>query len=175
MAISRSHSLLENPKNALALLSRAIEHSSEIKTTVPSSHTGPEEPRKLQVDSSEADALNKILQGLVLRHQALVELKNLNTTTKGSLTTAVKGFPAIESLEEYPQNGVDLKNLVTYPPKLQPVPVKPIFLDVAWNYIEYPGRKANNQVEDEKVKMEEPVGSVKEKKETRKGWFGFGR
>ncbi|KAL9615482.1 MAG: hypothetical protein Q9167_000160, partial [Letrouitia subvulpina] len=170
LAISRSHSLLESPKKALALLSRAIEYSSQIKTTVPSSHTGPEEPRKLQVDSSEADALNKILQGLVLRQQALVELENLNKKSKGSMTT---GFPAIENLEEYPPNGVDLKNLVTYPPKLQPIPVKPIFLDVAWNYIEYPGRKAGNRVEGEKAKTEESIGSVEEKKETRKGWFGF--
>lgn len=71
-------------------------------------------------------------------------------------------------------NGADLKNLVTYPPKVEPIPVKPLFLDVAWNYIEYPGRErevAGNGVNG-------PGGAARpaeEKKEAKKGWFGFGR
>ena len=69
---------------------------------------------------------------------------------------------------------VDLENLVTYPPKIEPVPVKPLFLDVAWNYIEYPGRK----VEVSKKAAEKPVvNGVEEKSqlEKKRGWFGFGR
>ncbi|KAI7665616.1 hypothetical protein KC318_g7010, partial [Hortaea werneckii] len=73
------------------------------------------------------------------------------------------------------------KNLVQYPPKIQPVPVKPLFLDVAWNYIDYPGRTAEvpaakaaapgqdtqmaNGIE-EKPAVEQPK---------KRGWFGFGR
>jgi len=78
--------------------------------------------------------------------------------------------PIVERLNDYPANGVDLKNLVTYPPQLKPVPVKPLFFDVAWNYIDYPGRTpevANG--ESEKTRTE--AGPQEEKK---KGWFGWG-
>jgi len=72
-------------------------------------------------------------------------------------------------------NGADLKNLVTYPPKVEPIPVKPLFLDVAWNYIEYPGRErkvAGNGVNGPGDGAARPA---EEKKEAKKGWFGFGR
>ena len=86
----------------------------------------------------------------------------------------MKSSPLIENLEEYPANGADLTNLVTYPPKVEPIPVKPLFLDVAWNYIEYPGRERNvagNGINGLSDGAKKPA----EEKETRKGWFGFGR
>ena len=84
----------------------------------------------------------------------------------------------IHDLNAYPTLGthVDLKNLVTYPPKLEPVPMKPLFLDVAWNYIEYPGREG---VVGKKVVEKLAVNGVKEDdkqpEKKNKGWFGFGR
>lgn len=57
------------------------------------------------------------------------------------------------------------------------MPVKPLFLDVAWNYIEYPDRRKRVK----EVAGRDPNGfnagdvKVEEKKEGRKGWFGFGR
>jgi len=69
-----------------------------------------------------------------------------------------------------------MKNLVTYPPKLQPIPVKPLFFDLAWNYIDYPGRTpAAAAVNGAANSGAESKGAAGEKKETRKGWFGFGR
>lgn len=53
-----------------------------------------------------------------------------------------------------------------------PVPVKPLFLDVAWNYVEYPGRKRELDVGKTVNGVDE---GVKEEKKERKGWFGFGR
>lgn len=77
---------------------------------------------------------------------------------------------------------MDLLNLVTYPPRVEAVPVKPLFLDVAWNYIEYPGRAKNRDSGDggagvNGVRAGTRVGDgrTEEKKEGRKGWFGFGR
>lgn len=102
-----------------------------------------------------------------------MELQNLTTeqsTTKGSSFLP----PLVERLDEYPANGVDLTNLVTYPPKVQPIPVKPIFLDIAWNYIQYPGH-ANNVVNGVKAIDTTTESKAEEKKETRRGWFGFGR
>lgn len=77
-------------------------------------------------------------------------------------------------MEHYPTGGeVDLSNLVSYPTKLEAVPVKPLFFDVAWNYIEYPGRisQVTAQVSEEKI----PGSRGEEKQEAKKGWFGFGR
>lgn len=48
--------------------------------------------------------------------------------------------PLVERLDEWPEQGIDWENgVVQWPPKVLPVPVKPLFLDIAWNYIEYPG------------------------------------
>jgi signal recognition particle subunit SRP68 len=73
--------------------------------------------------------------------------------------------PLIERMDEYAADSLDLSNLVPYPPKMQPIPVKPLFLDVAWNYIDYP---RDDQVEPANKDTEE-------RKESRRGWFGFGR
>ena len=72
-------------------------------------------------------------------------------------------------------NGADLTNLVTYPPKVEPIPVKPLFLDVAWNYIEYPGRERNVAGNRANGLGDGTANDKEEKKEAKKGWFGFGR
>ena len=71
--------------------------------------------------------------------------------------------------------GADLSNLVIYPPQLRPIPVKPLFLDVAWNYIEYPGRTRKVEAMGVNGVTEKGPDVVEEKKEARRGWFGFGR
>lgn len=82
----------------------------------------------------------------------------------------------IERLDAYPAEGVvDLTNLVTYPPKLQLIPVKPIFLDTAWNYIDYPGRPKKGTATALDGEAEETPSRAEPKKEAKKGWFGFGR
>jgi signal recognition particle subunit SRP68 len=101
----------------------------------------------------------------------MVELTNLVDQQKASTKDIFKP-PLVERLHEYPVEDVELTNLVNYPPMLQPVPVKPLFFDLAWNYIDYPGRApagANGAAIT-------PKPAVEEKKEpTKKGWFGFGR
>lgn len=77
----------------------------------------------------------------------------------------------------YPANGVVLENLVTYPPKLEPVPVKPLFFDAAWNYIEYPGREVDEIVvtKNESNTDTSATKSAEQTAKEKKGWFGFGR
>lgn len=96
---------------------------------------------------------------------------NSETASKAGLANAA---PVVERLNEYPSSGaVEVKNLVTWPPKLKPVPVKPLFLDVAWNYIEYPGRaRAVQQAEPQEAPAEE---QREQKPAAKKGWFSFGR
>lgn len=172
LAIARSHALLENNKNALALLSRALELSSNVSSHASSSGDSSEETPNLDVTPTQAQSLQSLLQSLVFQNRALVELHNINAATATAKNTPAP--PLVERLDEYPTGEVDLTKLVTYPPKVEPVPVKPLFLDVAYNYIEYPGR--TRTVPEKVVNGVAGAGGGKEeKKEARKGWFGFGR
>lgn len=180
LAIGRSHSLLSNTKNALALFARALDLSSSV-INLPSQSTT-EKPPNLEVTPSQASNLQNLLQALVAHHRALAELESL-TTAAASAPKPPKPAPFVERLDEYPalgSGGVDLLNLVTYPPRVEAVPVKPLFLDVAWNYIEYPGRTKSGERGDSGGKVNGVGATVgdgrtEEKKESRKGWFGFGR
>ncbi|KAF2713270.1 hypothetical protein K504DRAFT_487720 [Pleomassaria siparia CBS 279.74] len=174
--LSHSHALLSAPKQALALCNRALSLSSQAVTsprpTTASSISAP----KLAVSEQQASILKESLDNLTSHYRGLVALSQLSsnseTAAKAQLT---KAAPVVERLNEYPTSGsVDLQNLVTWPPKLKAVPVKPLFLDVAWNYIEYPGRAAaqTSAPEAEKMQVDE---KAEEAKPAKKGWFGFGR
>ena len=67
---------------------------------------------------------------------------------------------------------------MTYPPKLEPIPVKPLFFDAAWNYIEYLGREAEKRgpvVEKSREVKNEEKGQAQTAQQQKKGWFGFGK
>ncbi|TVY92498.1 Signal recognition particle subunit [Lachnellula willkommii] len=170
--IARSHSLLSNPKNALALLARASEKSNAANSQLSSStDTLGSSPPNIAISASEAEFLKDLLDGEVQRYRALVELSNLENTQKTSESTQ----PLVERLNDYPTAGVMLSNLVTYPPKLEPVPVKPLFFDAAWNYIEYPGREAEKAAENGIREKTTPANGTEQAAQQKKGWFGFGR
>lgn len=169
LAIARSHALLLQTKNALALLSRALDLANRASPHASSTQTSDEKPPNLDITPAQASDLHSLLQNLVSQHRALVELDNIRSASSNKNNNPVP--PLIERLDEYPPNDVDLTKLVTYPPKVEPIPVKPLFLNVAFNYIEYPGRvrKINGK----------PVNGVTEGakgvEEKKRGWFGFGR
>ena len=169
LAIARSHALLSETKNALALLARALDLSS--RASPHAFHTQPsdEKPPNLDITPAQASNLHTLLQSLVCQHRALVELHNIQSASSNQKTNPVA--PLMERLDEYPPNDVDLTNLVTYPPKVEPIAVKPLFLDVAFNYIEYPGRvrKINGKAVDGVAE------GAKGGEEKKRGWFGFGR
>ncbi|KAK5121577.1 hypothetical protein LTR85_004749 [Meristemomyces frigidus] len=179
--ISFSHTLLGNHLNALALLKRATDLLTS--TPVPASqHAGDKDaPPTLDISPSASESLQKQTSNLLARTHALVEMHKLESNARiAAEKHQTSAAPLVQTLHAYPTPGVqvDLKNLVSYPPKIQPVPVKPLFLDVAWNYIEYPGRKA-----EAPAKAAAPAdtlmvnGGQSEEKpaEKKKGWFGFGR
>ncbi|MCJ1313471.1 hypothetical protein MMC25_007149 [Agyrium rufum] len=179
LALARVHSLHGNPKNALALHSRAHELVSQAENASKAGSLTPGNPPNLDVSSSQIQDLKQHLQGLTTQQAALVEIHILNAEAQRSAKlVSAHAAPVIERLDDYPSAGhLDLSNLVVYPPRLRPIPVKPIFLDVAWNYIEYPGQK-RKAVEDKANGT--PVPKKEEKVEekaqpARKGWFGFGR
>ena len=173
LAIARSHALLQEARNALAVLSRALDLSSKTSSLESSSHPGSEKPPNIDIAPTEVKELRELLRSLVFQHRALVELHHIDSTNRTKAKSAIEP-PLVERLDEYPHGLVDLSNLVTYPPKIQPIPVKPIFLDVAFNYIDYPGRTPK-VAEPVANGSPEPASGTEVKKEGRKGWFGFGR
>ncbi|KAL8812556.1 MAG: hypothetical protein Q9223_007264 [Gallowayella weberi] len=173
LTLARSHTLHGNRQNSLALLARAAELLSRSMSSLPPGESTSEGVAKLEVQPAQVQSLQDLLERSVLQFRALVELEDLNSAAAKDKT--VKAAPMIERMNEYPPEGVDLRNLVTYPPKLQPVPVKPIFLDVAWNYIEYPGRPKKGALVANDWKAEEAASKTEGKKEAKKSWFGFGR
>ncbi|TKA60616.1 hypothetical protein B0A55_12563 [Friedmanniomyces simplex] len=177
LSISYSHSLLDGHLNALALLQRA----HELLSTSPSSSsdTGtPGAPPTLHMSLASTENAQKHVSALLSRTHALVELHKLEANARvaaeKSMTSA---FPLVQNLHAYPTPGVqvDLKNLVQYPPKVQPVPVKPLFLDVAWSYIDYPGHKREAPAKVVAAPADEPIVNGTEEQPKKRGWFGFGR
>lgn len=173
--LSHAYAFLSTPKEALALCNRALSLSSQASSAPRSSASASSGAPKLEVTEQRAQNLKQSLENLTSHYRGVVALSQLfansETASKSGLTNAA---PVVERLNEYPTSGsVDLKNLVTWPPKLKPVPVKPLFLDVAWNYVEYPGRApAKQEPEPEKAQVEE---TKPERPAAKKGWFSFGR
>lgn len=87
-------------------------------------------------------------------------------------------MPTAERLHEYPAEGVDLKNVIQFPPKMALIPMKPIFLDVAWDYIDYDSKAQGGKTAAPAPTPAAAKGQpVEEQKQApaKKGWFGFGR
>ncbi|KAF2279167.1 uncharacterized protein EI97DRAFT_371101 [Westerdykella ornata] len=174
--LSRSHAFLSSPREALALAHRAFSLSSQALSAPKSAPSSTGSVRRLSVSEEQAQRLNKTLEGLTTHYRGLVALSQLSGGSEvREKEHKADAVPVVERVNDYPASGtVDLNNLVTWPPRLKPVPVKPLFFDVAFNYIEYPGRAAS-AVEPEEEKGEEEPERVVEQKPAKKGWFGFGR
>jgi signal recognition particle subunit SRP68 len=104
---------------------------------------------------------------LVAQYRGLVTLEQLLAEEASQSSQR----PVVERLQQFSASGVDLNNLVPYPPQMQPIPVKPLFLDVAWNYIDYP-----REGQQQEVPHAAPTAAApEEENKGRRGWFGFGR
>ncbi|KAI9783781.1 MAG: hypothetical protein M1839_003117 [Geoglossum umbratile] len=175
-AIARSHDLLGNRKNALVLFDCAFNLTGQSQSLITQPPQTPQpSPPGLDIQPAELKSLRQLLQAEVFRFRALVEIDNLEESSKKLDQDTKARVPLIERLSEYPAEGVvALDNLVTYPPVLEPVPVKPLFLDLAWNYIDYPGRSTQAAEKPEAV-APKAGGDDSTKASGKKGWFGFGR
>lgn len=190
LAIGRSHAINSHVAQALALFARALELAGATSTKLATSSAADSSIPKLQLTEDDLNTATAHLSSLVTRHRALTELKNLSSgqaaaTTKTASTAYTR--PLAETLHHnvYHDN-IDLKNLVNYPPKLQPIPVKPLFFDLAWNYITYPGHGKDTSNAAAVPAAAAPVGAANGTKdvemetetsqpEKKKGWFSFGR
>lgn len=157
------------------MFSRASTLAAEAASSVPPSTRNKEAAPTLDIPKAQIEALQKQLQHQIQRHQALAEIRRMEKEAqtlaeRGKIVTA----PLVERIGDFPTPGVavDLTNLVTYPPRIEPIPVKPLFFDVAFNYLEYPGR-AKKAVEQKAVEVVNGTESPKPE-EKKRGWFGFG-
>lgn len=160
-----------NPANALALTKHAYDQCKAALLVLSKDAGSRDENLKtMDVAPSDAEALENLLKKELQRTRALVEISNLRKKA-GKGDTSTTSRPLINRLGQYPSEGVDLDNIVPYPPKLEPIPVKPLFLDVAWNYVQYPSSADKASVPPRK----ETSKPEADKQPAKKGWFGFGR
>ncbi|KAF4550201.1 RNA-binding signal recognition particle 68-like protein [Elsinoe fawcettii] len=176
--IAFSHSLLSDSLKALALLSRAGQLASQAASSLPTTSREQDSPPTLDIRPEQAQALQKQLQSQIVRHQAIAEMHQIEQQAAAAAKKAkVFSAPTVEKINDFPQPGltIDLTNLATYPPKIEPIPVKPLFFDVAFNYLDYPGRV--KQVVEQKVAATNgvPEQAATPTQEKKRGWFGFGR
>ena len=157
-SVARSHALLGNRKNALALFHRAHQYMGTALPSLLASPPAEASHKGLEVTAADAHQLHDQLFGEVARYQALVEMDMLAAQAGPSEQYGV----LLERLHQWPEK-VDFENgIVQWPPKVQPVPVKPMFLDIAWNFIEYPSseaaKKEQAQRQADKKEAEEKKG-----------------
>ena len=164
---------------ALALAARAhtLLKSSASVLSLPSDATR-SRPPTLEITSQSFQVAEATVTGLLQCYQAITDLRQRSLEAAQEYEKSqVFTPPLLQRVGEYPplDAKLDLGHLVSYPPKLQPIPVKPIFLDVAYNYIQYPGRTTTEVANGSVTARTSAVPTTEEQKPARKGWFGFGR
>ncbi|KAL5868869.1 signal recognition particle subunit srp68 [Pyricularia oryzae] len=175
LAIGRSHAIVRNLVNSLALIKHALEQAQVAVSTLgkPSGSANAPSLRNIDVSPQDVQSLGELLEGEVQRYRALVDIDNMRK--EGKITaTDDRLQPLADKLSRYPARDVDLQNIVAYPPALGVIPMKPIFLDLAFNYIEYPddGKKSTAGAGE---KPTDKSSQQSEQKQQKRGWFGFGR
>ncbi|RFU72490.1 signal recognition particle subunit srp68 [Trichoderma arundinaceum] len=173
LAVARSHAIIGNSANALALINSALGFSLKAVAKLPKTQSISEDlPLSLDISPASVKFLEQVIDGELQRHRAIVHVDNLRKKRQAQGDEYQSHAPLVERLHEYPVGGADLSNIVEFPPKEAVVPIKPIFLDVAWNYIHYPGKEpqaTNDQPAAATQGNEEPTPQPK------RSWFGFGR
>lgn len=174
LALARSHSIAGAILPALALTQHALSATTTALPVLPAPSSSIPTPRDIHVHRPDVERLHALLTGELQRSRALYDIFSSTAPTKAAATTTQT--PLIARLAE--GGAVDLERIVEYPPKMEVVPVKPLFLDVAWNYIGYPDKSAAGGQQGEIKGQEKQVQGEAEQevaKPQKRGWFGFGR
>ncbi|KAK6346774.1 hypothetical protein TWF696_006883 [Orbilia brochopaga] len=175
-AIAASHANIGNRLNALALYHRASENISSAISLSSQVQADPKDPFSVPV--AKLTLLATELKANVQRYHALAEMDRLTEQSAALAQKLPFKRPLIENLGAYPEAGVDFANLIDFPPKVKAVPVKPIFFDIAWNYIEYPGVEKGAAPVTTTPAAPAPMefdSAPKQEPAQKRGWFGWGR
>ena len=175
LSIARSHAIAGNLTNALALINHSVQLCQKASSELPNDADVPATSAvSIDVSREAVSALDTLLNGELHRHQALVHMDNLRNEEREAASANTAAQPAlVTQLHKYPLD-IDLSRIVDFPPKMELISLKPIFLDVAWNYIEYPGKTPAAAAASEPAFTAQGAGDG-EDQPRKKGWFGFGR
>ncbi|KAK6343414.1 hypothetical protein TWF730_011003 [Orbilia blumenaviensis] len=176
-AIAASHANIGNRLNALALYNRAFE--SIVAAISLSSQTKSASNDSFAIPFEKFTILATELKSNVQRYHALAEMDRQTQQSTSPAQKQITKRPLIVALDVYPHTRIDELNLVRLPLAVEPVPVKPIFFDIAWNYIEYPGteKEAATVVNEPSATtpMEVDNDAKTEPAQQGRGWFRWGR
>ncbi len=177
--------------NALALVNHAYEQCAAAAPALKRANANGKSSantasplRSIQVSDADAQLLLGFLQAELQRARALVDIQKRQAALSASAKSGAP--PALsETLGDYPLGGaVDLDNIVVYPPRIEAMPIKPIFFDIAWNYIDYPsktGAAVAAGASKPAAGSDKPAaGGVAPPQQPpaeqqKRGWFGFKR
>ncbi|KAF8419654.1 hypothetical protein EV426DRAFT_538347 [Tirmania nivea] len=150
-AIAPSH-LATNSRNTLALYHRALTHITTSLSCLPTSPSS----TKLEISTSDAQSLKSHLHALVTRYIALIQLQDYIQKTQKD--TPVTHASLIDTLGTYNEKIV-FGNLVPVKNGVEAVPVKPVFFDIAWNFVGYAvnGEEKMMEVQNKEKGEQAPV------------------
>lgn len=171
LSIARSHAIAGSAVNALALIDHArslVQQASSDLLQQPEDINDQHHPLSVDVHPDAVSFLSNLVNGELQRHRAIVHIHNLREAERKEAKEGPEPT-LLESLNTYPRR-LNLRNIVQFPPKMALIPVKPIFLDVAWNYIDYPGRTSHSPLSGAAA-----AAKAEQEQPKKKGWFGFGR
>lgn len=154
----------------MALIQNAFDECEKASELPKEGASSTSSPVNIEVTHSSINSLGKLIHGELQRYRAIVHIDNLREQEKEN-AGAVK-IPLADRLETYPIGGADLDNIVEFPPKAGLIPMKPIFLDIAWNFIGYPGQSSTRPTAPAET---EAATSGEAQEQPKRGWFGFGR
>ncbi|KAG5365208.1 Signal recognition particle subunit SRP68 [Yarrowia sp. C11] len=145
-SIGASYDLVGDYKNALALSNKALQLQQTVGDADHAAVTGIPVPQNSQLTANTAR-----LQALETIAQRLSE-KPLN-------------HPVSDNMDSYPMATAHdtAHNIVEFDQRLKPVLVKPVFFDIAYNYVQYPAGEVTESGKSGKV--------VEEEQKTKKSGF----
>jgi signal recognition particle subunit SRP68 len=179
MLIARSHTLLKDHVSALALYEKAQIYLNKIPESLGSF------PEK-DIPVSETDVRTQIslLRGELTRSHTHVILSQPSVAESTYFQTvpppvpdspfAYEEKPLASRLHQFPRpSAIDLTNLVKLPPKLEAVPVKPFFFDIAYSYVGLEEKNVRVPASKEAVVVGTGVPQKREDKteSAKRGWF----
>ncbi|KAG9291736.1 hypothetical protein G9A89_012021 [Geosiphon pyriformis] len=169
-----AYSAHNKPAESMALYQRAREYISKALSLLYKNSSDVEDI--LIITVNDVNRLDLLIRGYDCRAQAQWHLEQTDdrdidpetgglTKKMGELSvnekTKTREPPLIKRLHEYPTSlSMSDPNLIDFPPKFVPIPAKPLFFDIASNYIEYPPTLA------------ERAGRKKQATQSRFGIFG---
>ncbi|CAI2198379.1 19678_t:CDS:2, partial [Funneliformis geosporum] len=162
--VALAYSALNKEWEAIILYDRAREYNAQARASL--SQLILDKDDILIVTIKEVTEMDNILRGKKCKARASLHilhdgLDDSNLTKKmGEMSFDGKSkvdsnidnneIPLSERLNQYPSNlSMNNARLINFPPEFTPIPAKPLFFDIAFNYVDFPltlsqraGRKA---------------------------------